>query len=226
MLGRYSLDQEGLAFAGENLILLYISHFSEEDNIIPILAEDYFGDDIVSRFVDFVSITFGAASLEENLDFIADNLGRRRKETETSQDTIRLYFLNDFYKDHVRTYKKRPIYWLFTSADGRGKAFNALVYLHRYQEDTIATLRTDYLHRLQEILAVEKGQLQRIVNEEAGSPSARKADKKLNKVDKQIIELKKYEELVHHYADMRIDLDLDDGVKVNYAKLQELLANI
>lgn len=224
MLGRYSLDQEGLAYAGGEFDpSLYKTFPVKEDNIIPILAEDYFGDDIVSRFVDFVSITFGAASLEKNLDFIADTLGRRRKET--SRDTIRRYFLNDFYKDHVRTYKKRPIYWLFTSG-GRGKAFNGLVYLHRYQEDTIATLRTDYLHRLQEILEVEKGQLQRIINEEAGSPSTRKADKKLNKVDKQIIELKKYEELVHHYADMRIELDLDDGVKVNYAKLQDLLANI
>ncbi|NMA64500.1 MAG: class I SAM-dependent DNA methyltransferase, partial [Syntrophomonadaceae bacterium] len=159
----------------------------------------------------------------ENLNFIADTLGRRKKET--ARDTIRRYFLNDFYKDHVRTYKKRPIYWLFTSS-GRGKAFNALVYLHRYQPDTVAILRTDYLHRLQDVLEVEKQHLQRIINEEAGSRSARSADKKLARLDRQLQELNKYEEVVHHYADMRIDLDLDDGVKVNYAKLGELLAKI
>ncbi|MDD2215259.1 MAG: BREX-1 system adenine-specific DNA-methyltransferase PglX [Eubacteriales bacterium] len=223
MLGRYSLDQEGLAFAGGEFDpSLYKTFPVDRDNVIPILAEDYFTDDIVTRFVNFVRITFSEVTLEENLDFIADALGRKNKET--ARDTIRRYFLNDFYKDHVKTYKKRPIYWLFSS--GKEKAFNALVYLHRYQPDTIATLRTDYLHRLQDALEVEKQQLQRIITDEAGNSSARKAAKKLAKLDKQILELKKYEEVVHHYADMRISLDLDDGVKVNYAKLKELLAKI
>jgi type II restriction/modification system DNA methylase subunit YeeA len=224
MFGRYSLDEEGLVFAGGDFDpSVYKTFPADQNNVIPILADDYFSDDIVTRFVDFVRITFSEETLEENLNFIADTLGRRKKET--ARDTIRRYFLNDFYKDHVRTYKKRPIYWLFTSS-GRGKAFNALVYLHRYQPDTVAILRTDYLHRLQDVLEVEKQQLQRIINEEAGSRSARSADKKLTQLERQLQELNKYEELVHHYADMRIDLDLDDGVKVNYAKLGELLANI
>ncbi|MDD3897463.1 MAG: BREX-1 system adenine-specific DNA-methyltransferase PglX [Syntrophomonadaceae bacterium] len=223
MLGRYSLDEEGLAFAGGDFDpSLYKTFPADRDNVIPILAQDYFSDDIVTRFVDFVRITFGKATLEENLEFTADTLGRRAKET--ARDTIRRYFLNDFYKDHVQTYKKRPIYWLFTS--GKEKAFNALVYLHRYQPDTVAILRTDYLHRLQDVLEVEKQHLQRTINDEPGSSSARKAAKELTRLDKQILELKKYEEIVHHYADMRIPLDLDDGVKVNYAKLGELLAKI
>lgn len=223
MFGRYSLDEEGLVFAGGDFDpSVYKTFPADQNNVIPILADDYFSDDIVTRFVDFVRITFGEETLEENLNFIADTLGRRKKET--ARDTIRRYFLNDFYKDHVRTYKKRPIYWLFTS--GRRKAFNALVYLHRYQPDTVAILRTDYLHRLQDVLEVEKQHLQRIINEEAGSRSARSADRKLARLDRQLQELNKYEEIVHHYADMRIDLDLDDGVKVNYAKLGELLAKI
>ncbi|MDD2510646.1 MAG: BREX-1 system adenine-specific DNA-methyltransferase PglX, partial [Syntrophomonas sp.] len=165
MLGRYSLDKEGLVFAGGEFDpRQYKSFPADQDNVIPILAEDYFQDDIITRFVEFVRLTFSATTLEENLDFIADTLGRRSKET--ARDTIRRYFVNDFYKDHVQRYKKRPIYWLFTS--GKEKAFNCLVYLHRYQPDTIATLRTEYLHRLQEAVEVEKQQQQRIIAEEAG----------------------------------------------------------
>ena len=223
MLGRYSLDKEGLVFAGGEFDpRQYKSFPADQDNVIPILAEDYFQDDIITRFVEFVRLTFSATTLEENLDFIADTLGRRSKET--ARDTIRRYFVNDFYKDHVQRYKKRPIYWLFTS--GKEKAFNCLVYLHRYQPDTIATLRTEYLHRLQEAVEVEKQQQQRTIAEEAGSSSARRAAKRLLQLDRQLLELKNFDELVHHYADMRISLDLDDGVKVNYAKLQELLAKI
>lgn len=223
MFGRYSLDKEGLIFAGGNFDPAQYKTFpADQDNVIPVLADDYFKDDIVSRFVDFVRITFGEDKLDENLDFIADTLGR--KANETSRDSIRRYFVNDFYKDHVQTYKKRPIYWMFTS--GKEKAFNCLVYLHRYQPDTIATIRTDYLHRLQEALEVEKSLQQRIVSEQTGSSAARGAAKRLTKLDKQLLELKKYDELVHHYADMRIRLDLDDGVKVNYAKMAELLVKI
>lgn len=223
MLGRYSLDEEGLIFAGGDFDPDHYKTFpADKDNVIPVLTDDYFKDDIVARLVDFVRITFSASTQDQNLDFIADAVGR--KSNETARDTIRRYFVNDFYKDHVRMYKKRPIYWMFTS--GKEKAFNCLVYLHRYRPDTVATLRTDYLHRLQDYLEVERKNLQRVVAEEAGSPSARSAARRLPKLDKQIQELTKYDELVHHYADMRIDLDLDDGVKVNYAKLQELLARI
>lgn len=223
MMGRYSLDEEGLIFAGGDFDPdRYKAFPADKDNVIPVLADDYFKDDIVARFVEFVRITFSAPTLDQNLDFIADALGR--KSNETARDTIRRYFVNDFYKDHVRMYKKRPIYWMFTS--GKEKAFNCLIYLHRYRPDTVATLRTDYLHRLQDYLEVERKNLQRVVTEEAGSPSARSAARRLPKLDKQIQELNKYDELVHHYADMRIDLDLDDGVKVNFTKLQELLARI
>jgi type II restriction/modification system DNA methylase subunit YeeA len=172
--------------------------------------------------VDFVRLTFGPEKLEENLDFIADTLGR--KASESARDSIRRYLVNDFYKDHLKTYKKRPIYWMFSS--GKEKAFNCLIYLHRYQPDTIATIRTEYLHRLQEALEVEKQHLQRVIDEEAGNRAARNAVKSMVKLDKQIAELKKYEELIHHYADMGIDIDLDDGVKVNYAKFDGLLAKI
>ncbi len=223
MLGRYSLDKEGLVFAGGEFDSAQYNTFAaDRDNVIPVLVEDYFKDDIVTRFVDFVRLTFGTEKLEENLDLIADTLGR--KASESARDSIRRYFVNDFYKDHIQTYKKRPIYWMFTS--GKEKAFNCLIYLHRYQQDTIATVRTEYLHRLQEALEVEKQHLQRIIDEEAGSKAARTAIKNIAKLDKQILELKKYEEIIHHYADMRIDLDLDDGVKVNYAKFDELLAKI
>jgi type II restriction/modification system DNA methylase subunit YeeA len=223
MLGRYSLDKEGLVFAGGNFDLSQYETFpADRDNVIPILAEDYFKDDIVTRFVDFVRLTFGSENLEENLDFIADTLGR--KASESARDSIRRYFVYDFYKDHLKTYKKRPIYWMFSS--GKEKAFNCLIYLHRYQPDTIATIRTEYLHRLQEALEVEKQHLQRVIDEEAGTRAARNAVKSMVKLDKQIAELKKYEELIHHYADMGIAIDLDDGVKVNYAKFDGLLAKI
>ncbi len=223
MFGRYSLDKEGLIYAGGEFDPSQYQTFpADQDNVIPVLAEDYFKDDIVTRFVEFVQVTFTAETLEENLDFIADTLGR--KKNETARDTIRRYFVNDFYKDHVQMYKKRPIYWMFTS--GKEKAFNCLIYLHRYQPDTVATVRTGYLHRLQDALEVEKKHLQRIIEEEAGKTAARNAAKALTKLEKQIAELKKYDEVVHHYADKRIELDLDDGVKVNYAKLGELLAKL
>ena len=223
MLGRYSLDKEGLVFAGGEFDPAQYKTFpADRDNVIPVLAEDYFKDDIVTRFVDFVRLTFGPEKLEENLDFIADTLGR--KASESARDSIRRYLVNDFYKDHLKTYKKRPIYWMFSS--GKEKAFNCLIYLHRYQPDTIATIRTEYLHRLQEALEVEKQHLQRVIDEEAGNRAARNAVKSMVKLDKQIAELKKYEELIHHYADMGIDIDLDDGVKVNYAKFDGLLAKI
>lgn len=223
MFGRYSLDKEGLVFAGGGFDPNQYPTFpADSDNVIPILADDYFKDDIVARFVDFVKMTFSEENLDENLDFIAEVLGR--KSSETARDTIRRYFINDFYKDHVQMYKKRPIYWMFTS--GKEKAFNCLVYLHRYQPDTAATMRTEYLHRLQEAMEVKRKNLQRTMTEEAGSSAARNASRLLPKMEKQIQELSKYDELVHHYADMRINLDLDDGVKINYAKLQELLAKI
>lgn len=153
MLGRYPLDQEGLVYAGgEFASSKYTVFKADEDNIIPILDENYFEDDIASRFIEFVQVTFGEESLNENLDYIAETLGK--KSGESSKDTIRRYFLNDFYKDHVQTYKKRPIYWLVTS--GNQKAFNALIYMYRYDKNTLSRIRTDYVHPLQNKLEVEK----------------------------------------------------------------------
>lgn len=223
MMGRYSLDQLGLVYAGGEFDPgKYITYPADRDAIIPILDKDYFEDDIVSRFVSFVRITFGEQTLSQNLDFIADALGRTG--SESAVDRIRKYFLNDFYKDHVRTYKKRPIYWLFTS--GKQKAFNALIYMHRYDKDTVARIRTDYLHELQGKYELETRRLEEVQNSDAPAQTKREASKRLTALNKQKEELRKYDELLRHYADQQIEIDLDDGVKVNYAKFNGLLAKI
>lgn len=223
MMGRYSLDQTGLVYAGGEFEPgKYITYPTDRDAIIPILDNDYFEDDIVARFVSFVKITFGEQTLSENLDFIADALGRTG--SESAVDRIRKYFLNDFYKDHVRTYKKRPIYWLFTS--GKQKAFNALIYMHRYDRGTVARIRTDYLHELQGKYELETRRLEEIQTSDAPAQAKREASKRLTARNKQKEELRKYDELLRHYADQQIEIDLDDGVKVNYAKFDGLLAKI
>ncbi|OOB75058.1 restriction endonuclease [Clostridium haemolyticum] len=223
MLGRYSLDQEGLVYAGGEFdSLKYRAFKADEDNIIPILSDSYFEDDIVAKFVEFVKVTFGEESLSENLNFIAETLGK--KSNETAKDTIRRYFLNDFFKDHVQTYKKRPIYWLFTS--GKQKAFNCLIYMHRYDKTTLSRIRTDYLHELQDRLDTERKSLSDVIDGDYGTKEKNDAKKKLRVIDKQIDELKKYDEVLHHMADMQIEMDLDDGVKVNYEKFKGLLSKI
>ncbi|MDR0127271.1 BREX-1 system adenine-specific DNA-methyltransferase PglX [Bacillus zhangzhouensis] len=223
MLGRYSLDQEGLVFAGgEFNSSLYKSYSVDRDNVIPILAETYFEDDIVSRFIDFVQVTFGESTLSENLDFIADTLGK--KKGETAKETIRRYFLTDFFKDHVQTYKKRPIYWLFTS--GKQKAFNCLIYMHRYDKTTLSRIRTDYLHEYQIRLDAERKSLVSILEGDSTTKEISNAKKELKTLDKKIEELKEYDELFHHMADMQIEIDLDDGVAVNYEKFKGLVAKI
>ncbi|WP_061995751.1 BREX-1 system adenine-specific DNA-methyltransferase PglX [Clostridium sp. ATCC 25772] len=223
MLGRYSLDQEGLVYAGGEFdYLKYKTFKADEDNIIPILSDSYFEDDIVAKFVEFVKVTFGEESLSENLNFIAETLGK--KSNETAKDTIRRYFLNDFFKDHVQTYKKRPIYWLFTS--GKQKAFNCLIYMHRYDKTTLSRIRTDYLHELQDRLDTERKSLSDVIDGDYSTKEKNDAKKKLTAIDKQIDELKKYDEVLHHMADMQIEMDLDDGVKVNYEKFKGLLSKI
>ncbi|RYM01465.1 BREX-1 system adenine-specific DNA-methyltransferase PglX [Sporolactobacillus sp. THM7-7] len=221
--GRYSLDEEGLVYAGGEFDPSRYKTFpADKDNIIPILPGAYFEDDIVSRFVEFVRITFGEETLNENLDFVADALGR--KKGETAKETLRRYFLNDFYKDHVQTYKKRPIYWLFTS--GKEKAFNCLIYMHRYDKTTLSRIRTDYLHEYQTRLDVEKKELLEIIEGDSMAKEISKAKKELKSLEKKIEELKAYDELLHHMADMQIEIDLDDGVKVNYEKFKGLVAKI
>jgi len=225
MFGRYSLDVDGLAYAGgEWDTSKYVSFIVDKDNIIPICDDEYFEDDIVGLFVEFVKTVYGADTLDENLKFIADALGGKGQ----PKDVIRNYFLNDFYVDHCSRYSvtgsgKRPIYWLFDS--GKKNGFKALIYMHRYQSDTIARIRTDYVHEQQARYRTAIANLeQRIANASTGERV--KLNKKLTKLQAQDTELRKYEEKIHHLADQMISIDLDDGVKKNYAIFQDVLAKI
>lgn len=221
--GRYSLDEDGLLYAGGQFDASRFRIFpADEDNILPILPSAYFEDDIVTRLVDFVRVTFSEETLEENLDFIADAIGR--KSNETAREALRRYFLNDFYKDHVQVYKKRPIYWLFTS--GKEKAFNCLIYMHRYDKTTLSRIRTDYIHEVQIRLDAEKKDLLEIINGDFTAKEISNSKKELKALEKKIDELKAYDELLHHMADMQIEIDLDDGVKHNYELFKGLVAKI
>ncbi|OAN10701.1 restriction endonuclease [Exiguobacterium undae] len=221
--GRYSLDKEGIVYDGGDFNEhLYTSFSVNKNNIITILPDAYFEDDIVTKFVEFVRTTFNKEKLEENLEFIAEAIGR--KKNETSRESLHRYFLNDFYKDHVKIYKKRPIYWLFTS--GKEKAFNCLIYMHRYDKTTLSRIRTDYLHEVQIRLDAEKKDLLDVIEGDLTTKEISNAKKELKSIDKKIDELKAYDELLHHMADMQIEIDLDDGVKVNYEKFKGLVAKI
>ena len=220
MFGRYSLDEDGLAYAGGQWDSnKYVSYPADKDNIIPICDDEYFEDDIVGRFVEFVKTVYGEEPLDENLKFIADALGGKGQ----PKDVIRNYFLNDFYKDHCKIYQKRPIYWLFDS--GKKNGFKALIYMHRYQPDTIARIRTDYVHEQQARYRTAIADLeQRIANASTGERV--KLKKKLTTLQAQDTEIRSYEEKIHHLADQMISIDLDDGVKKNYAIFQDVLAKI
>ena len=220
MFGRYSLDVNGLAYAGgEWDASKYASFPADKDNIIPICDDEYFEDDIVGLFVKFVKTVYGAEALDENLKFIADALGGKGQ----PKDVIRNYFLNDFYADHCKIYQKRPIYWLFDS--GKKNGFKALIYMHRYQPDTIARIRTDYVHEQQARYRTAIADLeQRIANASTGERV--KLNKKLTALQAQNTEIRTYEEKIHHLADQMISIDLDDGVKKNYAIFQDVLAKI
>ena len=220
MFGRYSLDVDGLAYAGgEWDASKYASFAADKDNIIPICDDEYFEDDIVGLFVEFVKTVYGAETLDENLKFIADALGSKGQ----PKDVIRNYFLNDFYSDHCKIYQKRPIYWLFDS--GKKNGFKALIYMHRYQPDTIARIRTDYVHEQQARYRTAIADLeQRIANVSTGERV--KLNKKLTTLQAQDTEIRAYEEKIHHLADQMISIDLDDGVKHNYAIFQDVLAKI
>ncbi len=220
MFGRYSLDVDGLAYAGgEWDASKYKTIIPDSDNIIPICDDEYFDDDIVGLFVKFVKTVYGADTLNENLKFIADALGGKGQ----PKDVIRNYFLNDFYADHCRMYQKRPIYWLFDS--GKKNGFKALIYMHRYQPDTIARIRTDYVHEQQSRYRTAIADLEsRIANADTGSRV--KLTKQLTKLQNQAEELRVYEEKIHHLADQMIRIDLDDGVKHNYELFKDVLAKI
>ena len=215
MFGRYSLDSEGLAYAGGDWDgSKYKTFIPDPDNCIPVTDEEYFRDDIVVRFVDFIRTVYGADTLEENLTFIADALGTRGN---TSRERIRNYFLNDFIKDHIKMYQKRPIYWLFDS--GKQNGFRALVYMHRWNADTTGNVRVEYLHKLQRIYENEIRQSQDIVETGSGREVSA-AQKRIEKLTKQLKETHDFDEKIAHLALSRIDIDLDDGVKVNYEKVQ------
>ena len=258
MFGRYSLDQEGLIFAGgrmEDKFSYYGGTYGDAsqykydgkytyaelgskfyylpvegkkalecwkvdaDNIIPIMDDEYFEDDMVEKFVTFIRTVYGEQSLDANLQFIADALGGKGQ----PKEVIRNYFINDFYKDHCKIYQKRPIYWLFDS--GKKNGFKCLIYMHRYQSDTIARIRTDYVHEQQSRYRTAIADLEhRAAN--AGTSERVKLNKSLKKVQEQSDELHAYEEKIHHLADQMIAIDLDDGVKHNYEIFQDVLAKI
>ena len=220
LFGRYSLDVEGLAYAGgEWDASKYQSIIPDADNILPICDDDYFEDDLTGKFVDFVRVVYGEDTLEENLKFIADALGGKG----TPREVIRSYFINDFFADHCKTYQKRPIYWLFDC--GKKNGFKALIYLHRYQRDLLARMRTDYVHEQQERYRTQLSHLADALEHASGADKVR-LTKQQKKLQDQSRELQTYEEKIHHLADQNIELDLDDGVKVNYAKFGDVLAKI
>lgn len=244
MFGRYSIDSEGIIYAGgdlddkwkmveskvrkiekddeDNIISdswIESRFMPDRENIIPITEDEYFEDDIVTRFIEFIKTVYGEGTLEENLDFIADSIGR--KPSETSRQAIRRYFIKDFYKDHLKVYQKRPIYWMFES--GKKDGFRCLIYMHRYNEQTVAKVRTDYLHTLQRKYEAEINRLQLVVDSEEYTAKDRTAaKKKIDRISKQIDECREYDQVVAYLANERISIDLDDGVKVNYAKFQDI----
>lgn len=229
MFGRYSLDVDGLVLADQGATVDdylakmpdpdHVTFMPDADNVLPITDDEYFDDDIVRYFIDFVRTVYGEEALEQNLAFIAEALGGKG----TSREVIRTYFLKDFFKDHCQTYKKRPIYWMFDS--GKKNGFKCLVYMHRYQPDLLARIRTDYVHEQQERYRAQIGYANdALVNAERGERV--RLDKRVKKLNDQLKESIAYEEKLHHLADQMIKIDLDGGVKVNYAKFQDVLAKI
>ncbi|MGL4934701.1 MAG: BREX-1 system adenine-specific DNA-methyltransferase PglX [Cetobacterium sp.] len=243
IMGRYSIDKPGLIIANSDDVMkvennkIVIKSKEEEirheitnprfipdaHGIVPVLREDSFENDIVSRVIEFVKAVYGEATLQENLNFIAEGLGK--KSNEDSKDVIRKYFIKDFYKDHLQRYKKRPIYWMMNS--GKKDAFSTLIYLHRYEENSIGRVRADYLLPYQEILDNQRAYYERLSSDENTTPKDKKdADKRLKELDAELKELKDYANEVKHIADQKISLDLDDGVKLNYEKFGKILSKI
>lgn len=215
MFGRYSLDQDGLICTNSKVLDRNYGKFMyDKDNIIPITENNYFGDDIVSRFITFMEISFGKEFLYENLEYIANTLGK--KSGENSEETIRRYFLNDFYNDHVKIYQKKPIYWLLDS--GKRNGFKSLIYIHRYNESTISRIRLDYLHRIQNAYEKELKEINEKLKEDIQLSDKRYLTKKQLDITIKLQETTEYDEKIAHIADQKIKIDLDDGVVVNYAK--------
>lgn len=218
MFGRYSLDNEGLQFSGgEFNINTYHKFIPDDDNIIPVLDTAYFDDDIVGYFTKFVETCFGSETLEENLDFIAGALSKSNK---PSREIIRNYLLKNFFNDHKTTYKKCPIYWQFSS--GKQNAFNCLIYMHRYEPSLVARIRTDYLHKTQKAIEQRIDNNNTIINNSSNKSEITRATKEKAKLQKQLKEIQDYDEVLAHVANQNIEINLDDGVKVNHAKFQNI----
>ena len=217
MFGRYSIDKDGLAYAGGDFNMDDYHIFKPDmDNIIPISEVGYFEDDITSRFIKFISKVFGEDSLQDNLAYIAKVLGGKG----TPEEVIRNYFINEFYKDHVKMYQKRPIYWLFDS--GKNNGFKALIYMHRYNADTVSNVRTEYLHKFQNTYEVLIKDDEYKMDHSDNKAEATKARKHKENLEKKLAETRIYDQALAHIANKRIDIDLDDGVKVNYEKFQDV----
>ncbi|EJL6893680.1 SAM-dependent methyltransferase, partial [Vibrio cholerae] len=235
MMGRYSLDREGLIYAHsgnegfDKLVAegAYKTFYPDEDGIIPLTDQEWFKDDATNRFREFVQVVWGEEHLQENLDFVAESLclnAIKPKKSESALETIRRYLSTQFYKDHLKTYKKRPIYWLFSS--GKQKAFECLVYLHRYNEGTLSRMRTEYVTPLLGKYDAYAEQLEKQIETADSTSEANRFKKELDALIKKQVELREFDDKLKHYADMRISLDLDDGVKVNYGKFGDLLADV
>lgn len=235
MVGRYSLDRQGLVYAHsgnegfEKLVAegAYKTFPADEDGIIPLTDQEWFKDDATNRFREFVQVVWGEEHLQENLDFVAESLclnAIKPKKSESALETIRRYLSTQFYKDHLKTYKKRPIYWLFSS--GKQKAFECLVYLHRYNEGTLSRMRTEYVTPLLGKYDAYAEQLEKQIETADSTSEANRFKKELDALIKKQVELREFDDKLKHYADMRISLDLDDGVKVNYGKFGDLLADV
>lgn len=226
MMGRYSLDEPGLIYANSGSVGFdsskYKSFPADDDGIIPVMDMDWFEDDAASRIEEFLGIAWSPETLEENLKFVADSLSP--KAGETPRETIRRYFSTQFYKDHMQTYKKRPIYWMFSS--GKQRAFECLVYLHRYNEATLSRMRNEYVTPLQGKFSARVEYLSNEINAAASTSARTKLQKQLDALKKKQVELAAFDDLLRHYADKRIPIDLDDGVKVNYGKFGNLLAEV
>ncbi|MEH2002603.1 MAG: restriction endonuclease [Nostoc sp.] len=220
ILGRYSLDNPGLIHAGQPFDpSLHQTFPASSDAIIPITDQAYFDNDIVTHLIEFLRVVYSPETLNENINFIANAL--TLKNGESAQECIRRYFLQEFISDHIQTYKKRPIYWLFTS--GKKRAFGALVYLHRYNEDTLARIRTDYVLELQVKLEGEIVRAQQQLENASSSAAKKAATNRLKDLQAQQLELRDYQAKLQTLADGRINLDLDDGVAYNYTRFKGLV---
>jgi hypothetical protein len=226
MMGRYSLDEAGLIYAhagnGDFAPERYQTFAADDDGIVPLTDEFWFDDDAAQRLNEFLQTVWGAESLENNKNWLSESIGQ--KTSETADETLRRYLASNFYKDHLQTYKKRPIYWLFSS--GKQGAFQALVYLHRYNESTLARMRNHYVVPLMGRLQNRIEMLEKDRDAATSPASKNKIGKEIERFNKKKIELSAFDEKLRHYADMRISLDLDDGVKVNYGKFGDLLAEV